>query len=168
MLFFRNPTRKNFIRHRFNIPTNEAITLVPIIERLLADHTDGDAFQQALRPFFNGERPRIAIISGHDVTLYVEGPRYVCGDKSYPLGAQLFLANLGWINVGPVETAELQTRLAASIDATVFRWLGEQGDNTAVHSCRVPRERPLEDEIALRQMAAAASRDLAENQVPHD
>jgi hypothetical protein len=156
------------IRRSFHVPTAIAAVLIPLVERLLADDADGDSFQTALRPFFLGERPRIAIIRGDDVALNVEGPRYKCGEETYPLGSQMFLDKLGWLNLGPVETEELHACLRAAIDAAAFRWLSEHGKIDQVKPSRQPRNRGIDDEIALRQMAAAASRNLPEIQVFHD
>jgi hypothetical protein len=156
------------IRRSFQVPTAVAVVLVPLVERLLADDKDGASFQAAIRPFFNGERPRLEIIRGDDIVLNVEGPRYTCGEETYPLGSQLFLDKLGWLNLGPVETEVLRACLRAAIDAAAFRWLSENGKIDQVKPSRQPRNRGIDDEIALRQIAAAASRNLPENKVSHD
>lgn len=126
--------------------------------RLFADDHDGDTFQQALRPFFNGERPRIEILRGDDITFHLEGPKFVCGDKTYPLGAEVFIANEGWISLGPVEADSLLEQLRASLDVAAYKWLNEHGLGAEVDCERFRRDRKFDDPLALRRMVAEAER----------
>lgn len=157
MSFFHRPTRSHrLVPHTLQIPKDLAIVLVPLVERLLADNEDGSALRTALRPFFLGERPRIAVLKGEDVCFHLEGPQYDCGGQTFPLGAQVFIGERGWLNLGPVEAAALHKLLREAIDTTTTRWIIERDLLDHVRPLRAERNRRVDDPLALRQMAAAA------------
>lgn len=157
MSFFHRPQRNHrLVSHTVQVPKCLAVVLIPLVERLLADDDDGSALQSAVRPFFLGERPRIAILKGEEVWFHLEGPQYDCGGMTFPLGAQVFIANRGWFNLGPIQAAALHTQLREAIDSTAFRWIIEHDLLAHARPLRAERSRPIDDAIALRQMAAAA------------
>ena len=165
MFFQTKPKPKHrFVTHTIHVPKCIATILIALADRLFADDADGDAFQSAIRPFFNAERPRVAMLKGDDIWFNLEGPIHVCGDKKYPLGAQVHVDSLGWLNLGPVEATELHAHLREALDVAAYRWLMERDLLSHFDSCRVPRDRDFDDHVALRQMAAAASRTQPKSQ----
>lgn len=94
----------------------------------------------------------------------LEGPIYDCGDKKYPLGAQVHVENLGWLNLGPIEAIELHAHLREAVDVAAYRWLIERDLLSHFDSCRTVRDREFDDYVSLRQMAAAARRTQLEGQ----
>lgn len=159
MLFRTKPEQDpRLIPHTIQVPRCVAFALIPLADRLFGDDDDGDTFQQALRPFFLGERPRIEILRGDDTTFYLEGPKFVCGEKTYPLGAEVFVDNRGWISLGPVEADSLLAQLRASLDVAAYKWLVEH-DLAAELACeRLRRDRKFDDPLAIRRMVADAER----------
>ena len=75
--------------HRVSIPNDIAPLITQLLDRLLADDSDGDCFQAAIQPYFSSERPLVLILRGTTTRLYVEGPWYTVRDRRFPLGAQL-------------------------------------------------------------------------------
>lgn len=158
MPIFRRSSRKHrFISHTIHVRKCIAPQLVSLADRLFADDEDGDAFQTALRPFFLTERPRIAILKGDEIWFHLEGPLYDCGGRTFPLGAQVFVDHLGWLQLGPVDAGDLHARLRKAIDAAVFNWLIEHDLLDQCEPLRSRCNRPIDDEVALRQMADAAA-----------
>jgi hypothetical protein len=141
---------------RVRIPRDIEHTANPIIDRLLAPTFDGACLFSAIRPLFGGERPRSEAIRGTTTRFYVEGPWYNVADISFPLGGQLWFEDAGWVNLDPVQAACLLKRGRDSFDDAAYRWAAEANLIGRATSCRRPRIRSLEDELALRQMAAAA------------
>lgn len=157
MSFFRRPPRSHRLVPRMvQIPKCLAVILMPLIERLVADDDDGSALRTAVRPFFFGERPRIAILKGEEVWFHLEGPQHECGGQVLPLGAQIFVADRGWLSLGPADAAALHATLREAIDAAAYRWIIERGLLDHVQPLRAERNRRVDDPLALRQMAAAA------------
>lgn len=136
-----------------------AYHLVPIAERMSSGTHEASSQLNAIRPFFLSERPLISIIKGDDIWVHVEGPEYDCAGTIYPLGAQVFIDKAGWLNLGPAEAIHLHQAIRRAVDAAAYRWLSERRKLELASPCRSPRDRSVEDEIALRQMAAAAGQD---------
>lgn len=157
MSFFHRPQPSHrSVPHTVQVPKSLAVNLIPLIERLVADDDDGSALRTALRPFFLGERPRIAILKGEEVWFHLEGPQYECGGQVLPLGAQIFIADRGWLSLGPVDAVTLHAKLREAIDAAAYRWTIEQRLLDHVRPLRAERNRRVDDPLALRQVAAAA------------
>ena len=72
-------------------------------------------------------------------------------------GAQVFVDHRGWLQLGPVEAADLHARLREAIDAAAFKWLIEHVLLDQCEPLRSRCNRPIDDEVALRQMADAAA-----------
>lgn len=142
--------------HRVSIPNNNAPLIRRLLDRLLADDSDGDCFQAAIQSYFSSERPLVLILRGTTTCLYVEGPWYTVGDRRFPLGAQL-QTEFGWFDLSPRQAAELIQMDNEALDATAIRWLGQEGQLSDGKPARRDRNRVIDDPIALRQMAAAAS-----------
>lgn len=142
--------------HRFRIPRDVECTLKPMIDRLLADNTDGATLITAIRPLFGGERPRSEVIRGTTTRFYVEGPWYNIAELGLPLGGQLSFDHIGWTNLDPAQTKSLRQRVYEAVDDAIYRWAAAGNVLARATPCRLPRIRPLEDPLALRQMAAAA------------
>lgn len=142
-------------------------TTFPIAERMSSGTHEAWSQLNAIRPFFIGERPLISIIKGDDIWVHVEGLEFDCGGTVYPLGAQVFIDKAGWLNLGPAEAIDLHQAIRRAVDAAAFRWLSERRKLELASPCRTPRNRPVDDEIALRQMAAAAGKDLLEMESGH-
>ena len=154
--FHRSQRYHRSVPHTVQVPKSLAVNLIPLIERLVADDDDGSALRTALRPFFLGERPRIAILKGEEVWFHLEGPQHECGGQVFPLGAQIFIAERGWLSLGPVDAAALHAKLREAIDTAAYRWIIERGLLDHVRPLRAERNRRVDDPLALRQMAAAA------------
>lgn len=163
-IFQRAARRHRFVPHTVQVQKCIAPELIKLADRLFADNADGAAFRTALRPFFITERPRIAILKGEEIWFHLEGPLFDCGDKTFPLGAQIFVNCKGWLQLGPVEAADLHAVLREAIDAATYRWLISHDLLDAIETFRARRNRPMDDEIALRQMVAAASPVLPEGE----
>lgn len=142
--------------HRFRIPRDIECTLKPMLDRLLADNTDGASLIAAIRPHFGGERPRSEVIRGTTTRFYVEGPWYNVAELEFPLGGQLSFDHLGWLNLDPMQTSALRQRVREAVDDAIYRWAAAGNQLHHVSPCRRGRIRSLEDPLALRQMAAAA------------
>jgi hypothetical protein len=155
------------VTHRIRIPTDIESILRPLLDRLLADDDDGTCLQTAIRPYFIGERPLVLIERGETTCLYVEGPWYNVGDRSFPLGAQL-QTEIGWLDLTPPQAAELISVIAKSIDAIAFRWLVQERQLGKTQPARRARNRAIDDPLALRQMAAAARSTTQESREHHD
>ncbi|MEP6868190.1 MAG: hypothetical protein ABJA20_06710 [Novosphingobium sp.] len=157
MSFFHLSSRRHrFVAHTVQVHKCIAPELISLADRLFADDADGAAFRNALRPFFITERPRIAILKGEEIWFHLEGPNFDCGDRTFPLGAQVFIDCRGWLQLGPVEAADLHAVLCEAIDAAAYRWLIDNNLLDEIEPLRARRNRLVDDEIALRQMAAAA------------
>ena len=158
MSIFRRSSRKHrFISHTIHVPKCIAPQLVSLADRLFADDSDGDAFQTALLPFFVTERPRIAILKGNEIWFHLEGPLHDCGGRTFPLGAQVFVDHRGCLQLGPVDAGDLHARLRKAIDEAAFNWLIEHDLLDQCEPLRSRCNRPIDDEVALRQMADAAA-----------
>ena len=125
-----------------------------IIERLEAGDSDSDVLVDAIWPYFLGERARSRVARGKTTTLFVEGPYFVTGPLTLPLGAQLD-TDLGWINLGPLDAQEIVDREEEALDAAHFRFLCEHQYFSKASPFRHERERPLDDMLALREMEVA-------------
>ncbi|MFM5953327.1 MAG: hypothetical protein ACKOPE_03360 [Novosphingobium sp.] len=166
-IFQRSARRHRFVPHTVQVQRCIAPELVSLADRLFADDADGAAFRNALRPFFLTERPRIAILKGDEIWFHLEGPQFECGDRTFPLGAQVFIDGRGWQLLGPVDAADLHSVLREAIDAATYRWLAGHGMLERIAPLRARRNRPVDDELALRQMAAAAG-SVHQNAEPSD
>ena len=157
MSFFHRASRRHrFVAHTVQVQKCIAPELISLADRLFADDADGAAFRNALRPFFITERPRIAILKGDEIWFHLEGPRFDCKDRTFPLGAQVFVDTRGWVQLGPVAAADLHSVLRVAIDAAAYQWLLDNNLLDRIETFRARRNRPIDDEVALRQMAAAA------------
>lgn len=125
-------------------------------DRRFSDDHDGDTFQQALRPFFSDERPRIEILRGDGITFHLEGPEFVCGEKTYPLGAEVFIDNCGWISLGPVEADSMLSHLRASLDIAAYKWLNDHNLTDEIDHARMGRDLKFDNPLAVRRMVADA------------
>lgn len=140
-----------------------AYHLVPIIERIAPGTSEAWTALTAIRPFFRDDRPVTAMVCGDDIRLYEEGPNYICGKQTFPLGAQLFVSQVGWINLGPVDAVELHSRLRAAIDQAAYRWISERDKLALASPWREPRVRAIDDYLAKLEMAAAVAGPLPES-----
>lgn len=145
-----------FSKATFRIDRAVALHLVPIIEQLAPGDQEAWVQLNAIRPFFLGERPIVEIFKGDEIWVRIEGPIYTCGGIDFPLGGMVMADKVGWLNIGPVETIELLKRIRKAIDEAAFRWLSENAKIGQARSPRERRNRPIDDEVAFRQMAAAA------------
>ncbi|WP_296676314.1 hypothetical protein [Novosphingobium sp.] len=155
-IFHRLARRHRFVTHTVQVQRCIAPELISLADRLFADDADGAAFRNALRPFFITERPRIAILKGEEIWFHLEGPIFDCGARSFPLGAQVFIDCRGWLLLDPVAAADLHSVLREAIDAAAYQWLIGNNLLDQIEPLRPRRNRLIDDEIALRQMAAAA------------
>jgi hypothetical protein len=142
--------------HRVSIPNDIAPLIRQLLDRLLADNSDGDCFQAAIQPYFSSERPLVLILRGTTTCLYVEGPWYTVGNRRFPLGAQL-QTEFGWFDLSPRQAAELIRLDNDALDDTAVRWLAQEGLSSSAEPARRDRNRAVDDPLALRQMTADAS-----------
>lgn len=155
------------IRVTFRIDRGIAPDVIPIIERLAPGTDEAVTALYAVLPYFRDERPITAIVRGKEITLYEEGPRFHCGKELYPLGGQLSVDRIGWINLGPVDTAALHARLREAIDTAAFRWVSERDKLALASPCRQPRVRAIDDYLAKLEMEAAVAAPLPESPADH-
>ncbi|TRD11113.1 hypothetical protein FGU71_04100 [Erythrobacter insulae] len=161
---FARPQKSGFLNYNFRIDRQVAYYLTPLIERMASGDNEAWILLNAVRFHFIGERPISAIHLGEEVRLYVEGPRFECGDETFPIGAQVSVGWAGWVNLDPVEASDLDYKVRKAIDEAVFRWVSEANLTGRTSPCRQPRSREHEDHIALRQMVTAAGRSARESE----
>lgn len=164
---FARPVNSGYQTYTFRIDQQIAYYLVPMIERMAEGHHEAWALINAVRLHFADERPIIAVHAGEEARVYIEGPHYTVGEDAFPMGAQVAVGWAGWLNLDPIETLDLDRAIRKAIDETVFRWVSEHNLSGRSTPCRQPRNRELEDRIALRQMAAAAGRFDPESEASH-
>lgn len=155
------------IRVTFRIDRGIAPDIIPIIERLAPGTDEAVTALYAILPYFRDERPITAIVRGKEITLYEEGPRFDCGKELYPLGGQLFVDRVGWLNLGPVDTVALHARLREAIDQAAFRWISERDKLALASPCRQPRVRAIDDYLARLEMLTAVAIPLPESPADH-
>ena len=153
---FVRPAYRQHLKVTFWLERHVAYGLFPIIKRLAPGTREAWMQLDTMQTFFLYERPILAIFRGDALKINLEGPLYECGNNTYPLGAQIFVAHAGWISLGPIDANDLHRQIRKAIDDATFRWLSEAGKLTLATPCREPRYRAVDDDIALRQMAAAA------------
>lgn len=153
-----------YTKATFRIDRQVAVHLIPIIKRLAPGDYEAWVQLDTIRPFFFDERPLLEIFNGKQVCVHIEGPLYTCGGMDFPLGGQLMADKFGWLNIGPGETRELLLRIRKAIDEATFAWASENDLGGEGRSPRVVRNRPVDDELALRQMADAAAKILLEGE----
>lgn len=146
-----------YVNVTFRMDRQVAYELLPIIKRMAPGTHDAWALINAVKVFFLDQRPIIAVHKGEETRAYIEGPQYACGSVTFPLGAQVFVDRAGWVNLNPVEAHDLHLRIGKAIDEAILRWLGEEGQLMLASPGRKERDRQIDDPVALRQMAAAAS-----------
>lgn len=164
---FARPVNSGYHTYTFRIDQQIAYHLVPMIERMAEGHGDAWALVNAVRFHFADQRPIIAAHMGEEGRAYIEGPRYTFGYERFPLGAQVAVGCAGWVNLDPIEARDLDCAVRKAIDDALFRWVAEHNLTGRGTPCRQPRNRDLEDHLALHQMAAAAGRFDPESEASH-
>ncbi|MBU6394097.1 MAG: hypothetical protein KGQ75_05970 [Sphingomonadales bacterium] len=164
---FARPANAGYQTYTFRIDQQIAYHLVPMIERMAGGHRDAWALVNAIRFHFADDRPIIASHAGIEARVYLEGPHQIFGDDVFPMGAQVAVGAAGWVNLDPIESSDLDRAIRRAIDDAVFRWVSEHNLTGRGSPCRQPRNRELEDHIALRQMAAAAGLSDRESEPSH-
>ena len=164
---FARPINSGYQTYTFRIDQQVACHLVPMIERMADGDNDAWALINAVRFHFADQRPIIALHRGEEGRAYIEGPLYNVGGERFPLGAQVAVGCVGWVNLDPVEARDLDCTIRKAVDDALYRWLAEHDLTGRGTPCRQPRNRELEDHIAHYQMAAAAGRFEPESEASH-
>lgn len=149
-------SESEFIYHTIKIHRDHIVMILPIIENLVREDGDGDAYRHAVRFANWGERPTLENFRGNDVSFRIEGPRYTVGGLLYPLGGQI-LGPFGVSQTNPVETNAVTSLVRQVIDTALGGWVQTNRQPHQITSCRQEIDRAVADPIALQCMMDAAA-----------
>ena len=129
----------------------------PLIDRLVRDDANGNAYRNTIRHWESFERPIIETFTGDEFTFRIEGPIHSFGDYAFPLGSQLS-GPAGWAQLGPVETNDLVRYLRHELDALLRDWFVAHRKNGQVTPTREVIVRATADQVAIEAMVACVHR----------
>jgi hypothetical protein len=134
----------------FKCPVEIAKEVIPVIERLIRDDGDGEAYRLAVSFWHLFERPILQTYVGNRFLLQTEGPKKNIGSIDFAIGSEI-MGPLGWARLDPVETAALVSEIGQHIDTVVASWCkrnpGELGKRKVV-------DRQTDDVSALNNMTS--------------
>ena len=145
--------RKVTLRFTAEYPT--ACYAVPLIRKLLAEGEDGDAYRTALIPWYEAERPPLAIYRGDVSTCRIDGPWQQAGRDGFPLGG-LILSPGVTAHLDPFEARALHENMSQAIEGVILAW-GRDHDLTAMPPVDEHFDRRRADRKAKAMIAAWTS-----------
>lgn len=153
---------------RFTAEYRTACYAVPIINKLLAEGEDGDAYRTALILWHEAERPPFASYQGDTSLCRIDGPLQEAGQNWLPLGG-LILSPGVTAHLDPFEAQALHERMQEAIEAVIGTWVQDH-DLTAQPPVPEHFDRRRADRKAKAMIAAWASgnTDSAMPIVPED
>lgn len=134
----------------FKCPLALAKEVIPVIERLIRDDGDGEAYRRAVSFWHLFERPILQTYVGNRFLLQTEGPQHNVGVTHFAMGSEI-MGPLGWARLDPIETAALVTEIGRRIDAVIDGWCKRNPDAIG-H--RKPVDRETDDVAALNKLSA--------------
>jgi hypothetical protein len=144
---------------RFAAEYRTACYAVPIINKLLAEGEDGDAYRTALIPWHEAERPPLASYQGDTSLCRIDGPLQKAGQDWVPLGG-LILSPGVTAHLDPFEAQALNEKMQQAIEAVIRAWVGDH-DLTAQPPVPEHFDRRRADRKAKAMIAAWASGNTA-------
>lgn len=119
----------------FTCPLALAEEILPVIERLIRDDDDGDAYRSVASFWCLFERPILQTYAGGRYVLQTEGPQQRVDEFDFAMGSEI-MGPLGWARLDPVETVALVAEIKHQIDDVIDDWCARnritQGKRKAV------------------------------------
>jgi hypothetical protein len=134
----------------FTCPVALAEEILPVLERLIRDDGDGDAYRSVASFWCLFERPILQTYAGGRYLLQTEGPQQRVGGFEFTMGSEI-MGPLGWARLDPVETAALVEEIKCQIDDVIGDWCAR---NPKAQGKRKPVDREYDDVAAVKQMTA--------------
>ncbi|WP_373488786.1 hypothetical protein [Blastomonas sp.] len=140
---------------RFTAEYRTACYAVPLINKLLAEGDDGDAYRTALVPWHEAERPPLAIYQGGTSRCRIDGPWQMARCDWLPLGG-LILSPSVTAHLDPFEAQALHDKMQQAIETVILAWVRDH-DLTALPPVPEHFDRRRADRKAKAMIAAWAS-----------
>jgi hypothetical protein len=134
----------------FTCPLALAEEILPVIERLIRDDDDGDAYRSVASFWCLFERPILQTYAGGRYLLQTEGPQQRVDGFDFAMGSEI-MGPLGWARLDPVETAALVAEIKRHIDRVIGDWCTR---NPRTQGKRKPVDRECDDVAAVKRMTA--------------
>lgn len=144
---------------RFTAEYRTACYAVPIINKLLAEGEDGDAYRTALIPWHEAERPPFASYQGDTSLCRIDGPLQQAGQDWVPLGG-LILSPGVTAHLDPFEAQTLHEKMQQAIEAVIRAWVRDH-DLTSLPPVPEHFDRSRADRKAKAMIAVWASSNAA-------
>ena len=107
---------------RFTAEYRTACYAVPLINKLLAEGEDGDAYRTALVPWHEAERPPLASYQGDTSRCRIDGPWQMARRDWLPLGG-LILSPGVTAHLDPFEAQALHDEMQEAIEGVILAWV---------------------------------------------
>ena len=147
----------------FNCPLALAKEVILVIERLIRDDGDGEAYRLAVSFWHLFERLILQIYQGNRFLLQTEGPRQTIDGKEVAMGSEI-MGPLGWVRLDPVETAALISEIGQHIDVVIDGWCKRNG---VAFGPRKAVDRETDDVAALNKLTAWLTQMRREVEASH-
>lgn len=107
---------------RFTAEYRTACYAVPLINKLLAEDEDGEAYRTAIVAWHRAERPPLDIYQGHTSFCRIDGPLQWADDTPLPLGG-LILSPGVTAHLNPFEADALRDHIRQAIEDAIVVWV---------------------------------------------
>lgn len=115
------------VKLTFSTTARMANYVKPIINRLLLDNDDGDAYRYFVLSWKDSPRPPLASYRGIASSYRVDGPfQKTKLGKFLPLGG-LILSPSVTAHLNPIEAEELDTHIKIAVERTITAWIAGHG-----------------------------------------
>ncbi|EKU74101.1 hypothetical protein [Sphingobium yanoikuyae] len=111
---------------RFTADYRIAGFTLPLIERLLLDNDDGEAYRCSIAQWTLNERPSLHIYRGELSSLRIDGPLQKAGVSYLPLGGLIESPGVT-THLDPVEAHRLGGRVQEAVERAIRDWIVEHG-----------------------------------------
>lgn len=137
---------------RFSAEYRTACYAVPLINKLLAEDEDGEAYRTAIVAWHRAERPPLDIYHGHISFCRIDGPLQWVDDTPLPLGG-LILSPGVTAHLNPFEADALRDHMRQAIEDAIVVWVREHD------LCSLP---PVPEQFDRRKADRKAKAMIAE------